>query len=261
MKNFITKFARLSVHKEETKVKPVIIFNSDGPSGIYIKKLIEEIRKYPKLKELKLRGIATKKLSKIEPEDIVVFGDAVAPYNYDYRVVEIEDVLNEASNLPTLDLIDHWKEIVKAIRNYHKANYSRAHKLLRRQPSHCCTTHNQLRKVQQQYYSVLSGKKVVNTYDIGIELPRALLRKYGEIEIEIELPKKKKVYYTDGYVAVNRKNKVAGKKYIVHQNFVKAGLKGYNIYRNNKNEEAVNISGQKYWVVRRSDKKDYLIKA
>ena len=91
---FLSKAARLTKAREvTTKKRPLIIFNDDE-SGLYVKEIKKLINTLPRLSELRIRDFQTKKLSKIEPSDAIIFGDAIAPRKYDYRVVEIDDVLN-----------------------------------------------------------------------------------------------------------------------------------------------------------------------
>jgi len=259
--SFFSKFAKLPV-EVSSKKKLFAIFNNDGDNALYIKELKKEIRKYPKLKELNDRSFVTKKLSKIDLDDIVVFGDAIAPYNYDYRVVEMKDVIN-TDGFKTYDLVDDLDEIKRVIKAYHKANYPKEHKTLLQRSRNNYYPSRRYKKTTPSYYSIYSPSRLKDL-DFELELPTQLLRKYGEIEIEVELPSKKlpKKQFTELIeYSFGKRKKVSGKKYVVHQNIVKAGLKGYNIYQNKNGEELVNISGQQYWIVRRSGRKDYLVKA
>jgi len=257
MKKFFSNFATLSTQRVSKK-KQFAIFNGDGENRHYVKELIKEIKSYPKLKELNARNLINKKLSQIDPGDVIVFGDTTGEFKYDYRVVEIEDIVS-TNGFEVLDLSDEYKKVVRAIKAYHKANYPEEHKVL--------TSRFSPRVRQQEYYSLLSGRHLKDL-ELNFEIPTGLLRKYPNIELEIEFPKKlKKV--RNNTVSLEKvieayypkKKKVAKKNYVVHQNLVKAGLKAYNIYKNKHGAELTTISGKDYFVVRRSGKKDYLVSA
>jgi len=257
MNKFLSKFARLSAIEKPTKKRPFTIYNVDE-NGVYIKELIKYLKNFPKLTQLSLPGFSIKRLAKIDPTDVIVFGDALSPRKYDYRVVELEDVLNtdgyEQYELPT-----HWKEIKKAIRAYHKANYPKDHKRLKQQGYYYTTP-----SLKQRRRKVTPPCGFFN--NLEFEVSRKLLKKIRnrEVEVQFEIPVKKRHHHVpvgDIYYEPKKQKKASGKQYVVHQNFVKAGLTGYNIYQNKYGEEHVNISGKKYGVVRRSGRKDYLVEA
>jgi hypothetical protein len=271
MRNFFSKFAKLAIEKT-VKAKPFAVFNDDGEKGFYVKRLKEEIKKYPKLKELNLRGYKIKKLSKVEPDDIIVFGDAQTPHKYDFRVVEIED-LRSTSGFDTYELVENFKEVKKALKVYHKANYPKDHKLLQqRSRRYYYSRRSSPSPPKYAYYSRLSGKKVpYRDLEVKLDIPRVLLGKYKNVEhhIKVEVPvTKPRRYSSYPYpvtielpkdTVIGRKKKINKKQYVVHQNFAKVGLKAYNIYANEKGEEFVNVAGKQYLVWRRPNKKDVLL--
>jgi len=247
MRKLFSKFARLYV-ADTTKREPFAVF-IDDEDGFYIKGLKKEIKKYPKLKELTLKSLLSKKLSQLEEGDIIVFGDSEVPFDYDFRVVELADV-RSTKGFKTLELSLEYKNVLAALKTYHKNNYPGEHKLIRK-------SRRSFSPPEHAYYSRLTGKTVRNI-DLQLEVPRALLKKYGEIKVEVEVPKKW-LSSKEEDVIIGRKKKVAKENYVIHQNFVKVGMNGYNIYSDKKNREYVNVKGTKYEIVRRSGKKDFLV--
>lgn len=259
MVQFLSKFAKLSLHSQP-KLKPFAVLVDDNKKGLYVEEFKKEIKKYPKLKELNLKRVDSIKLSEARETDIIVFGDATGGLKYDYRVVELGDIIS-TKGFVVFDLVEQYGEVKKALKAYHKANYPKDHKLRQQRSSGrrlLLTTPKQYPKYS--YYSKVTGRRVIP--DMKIEIPRALLGKYKNIELNIDpglLPLETSSLLKK--TVTGRKKKVSGKQYVVHQNFVKAGLKVYNIYENNKGKEFVNISGRQYLVFRRTKKADFLVEA
>lgn len=271
MNKLFSKFTKLLVNDAARKL-PFAIINSDNERGLYVKEFIKALKQFPSLIELNEPGIHTKKLRRIEEDDVIIFGDAIAPYDFDYHVVELKD-LKTTNGLPVYDLVDEFDAILKILEEYYEENYPDEYDELVeefRNPKkdYVYVTHYARRKPKKQkktrrlptpkYYSAISGKSInLTDLELGLEIPRSLLKRYkgGEIEVELEITRKSS---RPSYKKSQQKKKVSGKQYVVHQNVVKAGLKMYNIFRDHHNNEYVNIAGREYEVVRRSGKKDYL---
>lgn len=249
-----SKFAKL-YGPESVKKKPFAVF-IDDEDGFAIKAIKKELKKYPKLKEISKRYGSSKSLLNLKEGDIILFGDALGPFDYDYRVIELQD-LRSTNGLETFELTLEFKDVKETIKTYHKMNYPEAHRSLR--------IKNRSRRFsppQYAYYSRITGKKVDVEKEYEFEIPRSLLKKYGEIEIAIEIPKKKNERWSkldERDLLIGRKKKVKKEKYVVHQNFVKVGLRGYNIYTDKRGDEYVNVKGTTYGVVRRAGKLSFLI--
>ena len=254
MVKLFSKIAKLYI-PDTSKKEPFAVFIDDG-DGFHIKGLKKEMKKHPKLKELTSRHLLSKRLSQLEEGDVLLFGDSPPSYKYDYRVIEMQDLIS-VDDIDQYDLTLDYKEVIAAIKKYHKNNYPLAYSSLRKR------SRKQQRTTQQQpvYYSRTTGKRVKDV-NLQLEIPKVLLSKYGKVEVEIprSLLKRSSSSLLPDEELVERKKKVNKKQYVVHQSFVKVGLKGYNIYTyGKKNKERVNVNGKTYGIVRRSGKKDFLV--
>lgn len=243
-----TRIARLHLH-HAPKNNPFAVF-IDDEEGFYLRRLKKEIKKYPKLKELDLESLLSKRLSQSKEGDIIIFGDSEAPLQYDYRVVELPDLIS-IGGIEELELTEDWNKVKKALKKYHKSNYPKEHNLLRKKQQAKARYYS---PPQYAYYSRSTGRKVDGSA-LRLEIPRAVLGRYEQPTIKITIPKTS----SKKDVIIGRKKKINKEKYVVHQNFVKVGLKGYNIYHDRKNNEYVNIKGTTYEVFRRPGKKAFLV--
>lgn len=90
----------------------------------YIKSLLKEVAKYPKLQEASKAFWNATSISKAQFGDTIIFGDAPEGFVYDIRV---EKDLNFAQAIckdkRVYDLIGEWSNVKKAISKYYTSNY------------------------------------------------------------------------------------------------------------------------------------------
>lgn len=191
----ITLISPTSKSSKKSKRAPFLVVNTDRKNGKYINKLVKEIRKHH-LDEADF-GID---LSYIQPLDIIIFGDAASSEDYDVRVTDDKDEVNELDgrkfkSSKTFDLVEDWDEVIRQLEKYANNNYS----YTRPRDLICCTVEER----KQQQRRERKNKKSHTIYAIS-----------GNVDI----------------IDTSLEEEWREKKVTIFCNFVKIGYNMYDIY-------------------------------
>lgn len=245
-----------AVDEKLKKNKPFIIVLTDpNKKGPYVEELIKELKKYPKLLMMNKNNFQnTAGWEDATPGDCVVFGDAYVPFvNFDYRLEQNEHFLNETKIRPVYDLVRDRKEWKRSILKYTKANNRYTKEQNTTRPASTLEFHatrivekefplqkllNAIIGTQEKktHYTIPQEKEIIMNIDSNI------FNTFDEIEITI--PKCESSFF----VIPPKKTKKDIEYYVVHQTWVKIGLKAYDIYEDNKKRRFIVVDGEKFWV-------------
>lgn len=249
----------------------VIVLTDRNPRGLYVKELIEELRKYPKLLMMsKKRFEGAKDWEDAKYGNYVVFGDASPEFGFDYRI-EASPTFLKRSNVPgskIFDLMEPTEKWKKALKKYVKANgksVTNIPKKKRMQNVNELYVESNGRNIP--FYELLKeiitkqNNKTKRDYvsqveetpkkkkEIEIEIEYNLLDRLGGIVLEIP----KSLLFGSNHCYKRRPTMMCNKKkpmlYKIHQTWVKIGLEAYDIYTDCCDRSFITYKGRKYWVI------------
>jgi hypothetical protein len=245
----------------EEKRSPFIIVltdpNTDGP---YVAELIRELKNYPRLLMMNRQNFAgATDWSNAHIGDVIVFGDANTPlFNFDYRIESEQSFLAETKIRPVYDLIRDRKEWKRAIKKYAKRNNKIVQSPASTLGSHIVFETN--KKEENNLFELfgrLFNPHGEETHNIFPSQKPIVLTVYKDLldeldDITITVPKQQCCgMIRHCYEVPKKKNNKDAIIYVVHQTWVKIGLKAYDIYVDSLDRRFITVDGQKFWVKNR----------
>jgi hypothetical protein len=208
--------------REMAKRNAFVVSNSDV-LGLYTKRLMKEMNKYPNLKEIS-KALRDHSLKHIEVGNLIVFGESKRGVNYDFRVVKNAKILDhlDGREFETYDIIDDFNKIIKKLRTYVLDNS---------------------KETEEEYICVAKTKKApkVRTFDVVLTPDRF----------------KKSSNYTVNLAIISPT--IKEQKVTIFDNWVKVGYNQYDIYTNFKGEEFIYVDRHKFFIEKDRFGRKYLI--
>lgn len=194
--------------KTTSKEKPFVILNTDLDNGLYIRRLVEQIKNYEVLNE-QPKVLRKRSLKNIKTGDLILFGDMLGSVNYDYRVETDAKSLDhiDGRRFKVYDLITDFTKVIKRLEKYVEENY-------------------------------LSGK-VLDIFEDEEDV------KVTNININVNTLNRRPSYVTP--IAI-LKPVVKEEKVTIFDNWVKIGYNQYDIMCNLFGDEFIYVSGNKYFI-------------
>jgi len=213
------------VNKNTNKKPAMVILNTDNDYGKYPKALNKLLNDLGLVERSKF--FREKRLSSIETGDFIIIGEDNAYEDFDFQVIEDQRTIEELDGRKfrkVYDIIDDWTTIVKKLASYERYNTSR----------------------------------IVNRYQ-QVE-PDLSFRRPTGIDVvgtaETTTVSRTKVNFAATYRPQTRNEKVT-----IFENWVKVGMKQYDIYVNLIGEEFIKLdTGQKLYVVADNYGRKFLVK-
>jgi hypothetical protein len=205
------------------KKNPFIIVNTDSNRGLYLKKFVQELKKYRNL----VQAPDDVDLRDLDFGELIVFGDG---QKYDYRVEMEYYLLNTlvGKNVKVFDLVDDYDSIVRRLQRY-------------------CENNN-IRRIARQSEDVCKVKINITVTEEDAPKKKTSWCPFFQEKKDV---KKKSVKYPKALVNVYEQEKPAEilEKVTVHSNWVKIGWNSYDIYLDRWNNEFISLEdGTKFFV-------------
>ena len=132
--------------------------NTDLVHGSFIHSIIGTINHYG-LEEQDAR-FGSKRLKKIKPGDVIIFGDCTSSFDYDFRVIRARDVDEldkyDGRSFKVYDAVEDYEYILSCIKKYAQANKTGRYGYYH--PKQCC------------YHKPKKQKPVVQKVNINVDL-------------------------------------------------------------------------------------------
>lgn len=108
--------------KQLNKKLPFVVLNTDDDYGLYVRRLVEEIKRLDLVQQPKV--LRKKSIKNIERMDLIVFGDAKGNLDYDYRVETNAEALDHLDGriFKVYDITTDFHKVIKRLRSYASEN-------------------------------------------------------------------------------------------------------------------------------------------